>query len=195
MKCSAACSAVLRHPPSPWTGIIHWSTLRLKALRSSTKHPIHSFSCPSTQSAPPTRSPNITHFGSLVSSIRWRGCAFANRCNESRTYGGLGAACRSVCWTCPDTGRGQSCFDDCSRSLGLKDFTRSCGDNQITIHFGVVQGCHKTRSPNPLLCLIYACNNNWVLKPSTTSAYLPSHHMFLALRHPQSSVTTKTYIK
>ena len=41
-----------------------------KALRSSSKHPIHSCSCPPTQSAPPTSSPNITHFGSPVSSMR-----------------------------------------------------------------------------------------------------------------------------
>ena len=41
---------------------------------------------------------------------------------------------------------------------------------QITVlHFGVVQGYHKTRSPNPLLCLIYACKS-WVLKPSTNQA-------------------------
>ena len=41
-----------------------------KALRSSRKQPIHSFSWPPTQSAPPVNSPNITHFGSLVSSMR-----------------------------------------------------------------------------------------------------------------------------
>ena len=41
-----------------------------KALRSSRKRPIHSFSWPLTQPAPSTISPNITHFGSLVSSMR-----------------------------------------------------------------------------------------------------------------------------
>ena len=40
------------------------------ALRSSRKHPIHSFFWPPTQPAPPTISPNITHFGGLASSMR-----------------------------------------------------------------------------------------------------------------------------
>ena len=40
-------------------------------LRSSTKHPIHSFSWPPTQQpAPLINSSNITHFGSLVFSMR-----------------------------------------------------------------------------------------------------------------------------
>ena len=38
--------------------------------RSSRKRPIYSFSWPPRQPAPPTNSPNITHFGSLVSSMR-----------------------------------------------------------------------------------------------------------------------------
>ena len=70
MKCSATCSAVLRYSPSSWAAVVHWSALMPKALRSSRKHPIHSFSWPPTQPAPPTISPNITHFGSLVSSMR-----------------------------------------------------------------------------------------------------------------------------
>ena len=72
MKCSAPCSAVLRHSrSSSWAAVVHWSALMPKALRSSRKHPIHSFSWPSTQPAPLlTSSPNITHFGSLVSSMR-----------------------------------------------------------------------------------------------------------------------------
>ena len=50
MKCSAPCSAVLRHSPSPWAAVVHWSALMRKALRSSRKHPIHSsFSWPPTQ--------------------------------------------------------------------------------------------------------------------------------------------------
>ena len=70
-KCSAPCSAVLRHSPSSWAAVVHWSALIPKVLRSSRKHPtIHSFSCPSTQPAPPTIFRNITHFGSLVSSMR-----------------------------------------------------------------------------------------------------------------------------
>ena len=70
MKYFAPCSAVLRHSPSSWAAVVHWSALMPKALRSSRKHRIHSFSWPSTQPAPPTTSPDITHFGSLVSSIR-----------------------------------------------------------------------------------------------------------------------------
>ena len=46
MKCSAPCSAVLRHCPSSWAAVVHRSALIPKALRSSRKHPIHSFSCP-----------------------------------------------------------------------------------------------------------------------------------------------------
>ena len=40
----------------------------------------------------------------------------------------------------------------------------------------MVQGCHKTRSSNPLLYLIHVCSN-WILKPSTTSAYISSHNI------------------
>ena len=69
-KCFAPCSAVLRHLPASWTAVAHWPALMPKALRSSRKHLIHSFSCPPSQPAPPTNSPNITHFGSLVSSMR-----------------------------------------------------------------------------------------------------------------------------
>ena len=70
MKRSAPCSAVLRHSPSFWAAVVHWSALISKALRSSRKHSIHYFSCPPTQPTPPTSSPNITHFGSLVFSMR-----------------------------------------------------------------------------------------------------------------------------
>ena len=71
MKRSAPCSAVLRHSPSSWVAVVQWSAVMPKALRSSRKHPIHSFSWPPTQPAlPSTNSPNITHFGSLVSSMR-----------------------------------------------------------------------------------------------------------------------------
>ena len=64
MKRSAPCSAVLRHPPSSWAAVVHWSTLMPKALRLFRKYPIHSFSWPPAQPAPPTNSPNTTHFGS-----------------------------------------------------------------------------------------------------------------------------------
>ena len=70
MFCSALCSAVLRHFPSSWAAVVHWSALMPKALRSSRKHPIYYFSCPPTQPAPPINFPNITHFGSLVSFMR-----------------------------------------------------------------------------------------------------------------------------
>ena len=89
MKCSAFCSAVLRHSPSSWAAVVHWSALMPKALRSSRKHPIHSFSWPPTQPAPPTNSPNITHFGRLVSSKRAQipqtrpaSCAKSPRCSH-----------------------------------------------------------------------------------------------------------------
>ena len=62
--------AVLRHSPSSWAAVVHWSALMPKALRSSKKPPIHSFAWPPTQPAPPTIYPNITHFGSLVTSMR-----------------------------------------------------------------------------------------------------------------------------
>ena len=70
MKCSAPPSAVLRHSPSSWAAVVHWSALKPKGLRSSREHPIHYFSWPPTQPALPTNSPNITHFGSLVSFKR-----------------------------------------------------------------------------------------------------------------------------
>ena len=78
MKCSAPCSAVLCHSPSlSWAAVVHWSALMVKALRSSRKYPIHSISWLPTQPVPLTPPPNITHFGSLVSSIR--GTILANK--------------------------------------------------------------------------------------------------------------------
>ena len=70
MKRSDPCSAVLRYSPSSWAAVAHRSALIPKALRSSRRHPIHSFSCPPTQPTLPTSSPNTTHFSSLVSSMR-----------------------------------------------------------------------------------------------------------------------------
>ena len=67
MKRFCSCSAVLRHSPSSWAVVVHWWALMPKAPKT---HPIHSFSCPPTQPRPPTNSPNITHFGTLVSSMR-----------------------------------------------------------------------------------------------------------------------------
>ena len=53
---------ILRHSPSSWAAVIHWSALMPKALRWSRKYLIHSFSWLPTQPAPPTSSPNITYF-------------------------------------------------------------------------------------------------------------------------------------
>ena len=69
IKRSAPCSAVLRHSPSSWAAVVHWLALILKALRSSRRRHIHSISWPPTQPAPSTSSPNINHFGSLLSSM------------------------------------------------------------------------------------------------------------------------------
>ena len=77
MKRSTPCSADLRHSHLSWAAVIivymvivHWSALIPKALRSSRKHLIHSFPGPPTQPVLPTNSPNITRFGSFVSSMR-----------------------------------------------------------------------------------------------------------------------------
>ena len=70
IKCSGICSAVLGHNPSSWAAVVHWSALMPKARRSSRKHPIHSFSYPPHTARAPHQSPNTTHFGSLVSSMR-----------------------------------------------------------------------------------------------------------------------------
>ena len=70
MKRPDPCSTVLRHSPWSWAAVVHWLALIPKALRLSTKRPIHYFSRPLTQSTPPTSYPNMTHFGSLASSMR-----------------------------------------------------------------------------------------------------------------------------
>ena len=67
---SAPYSAVLCHLPSSSAAVVHWSALIPKAPRSFRRHPIHYFSCPPTQPAPPFSSPNIPHLRSLVSSMR-----------------------------------------------------------------------------------------------------------------------------
>ena len=53
MKRSAPFSAVLRHFLSSWAADVHWSALMPKALRSSRKHPIHSFPAPPRSPRPP----------------------------------------------------------------------------------------------------------------------------------------------
>ena len=70
MEHPARCSDVLRHSSSCWAAVVHWSTFMSKALRSSRKHPIDFFSGSLTQPVPSTKSPNIMHFGNLVSSMR-----------------------------------------------------------------------------------------------------------------------------
>ena len=46
MKRSAPCSAILHHFPPSRVAVVYWSVLMPKPLRSSSKHLIHSFSCP-----------------------------------------------------------------------------------------------------------------------------------------------------
>ena len=70
IKRSALRGTVLCHPPSSWAAFVHQSALIPKVLRSSRKHPIHFFSWPPRQPAPPDSSTNIRYFGSLVSSMR-----------------------------------------------------------------------------------------------------------------------------
>ena len=83
MKCPAPCSAVQRHFPASWAAVVHWSALMPEALRLSRKHPISSFSCAHTKPVPPINSPNITHFDSLVSSMRATNPAKKNRLLKS----------------------------------------------------------------------------------------------------------------
>ena len=70
MKRFAPCSAVVRHSPSLWAAVIHWSALIPNALRLPRRHPVRSLFCSPTQPAPLTNSPNIMYFGSRVSSMR-----------------------------------------------------------------------------------------------------------------------------
>ena len=53
MKRFSFCSAVLRHSPSSWAAVVQW--LAFLAAHAA---------------PPPTNSPNIMHFGSLVPSMR-----------------------------------------------------------------------------------------------------------------------------
>ena len=69
VKRPVSCSSALRHSPSSWATVLHWLALILEVLRSSTRHPIHSLSCPPSQAALPISPPNIAQFGSLVSSM------------------------------------------------------------------------------------------------------------------------------
>ena len=77
LKRSAPCSAVLRNFPKSWAAVVHQPVLMSKALRSSRKHPIHSFSLPPMQPASLTNSLDIAHFGNLVSSMRARSASCA----------------------------------------------------------------------------------------------------------------------
>ena len=87
MKPSAPCLAVLCHSPSSWAAIVHLSGSMPKTVKSSRRHPIHSFSCPPEETAPPTSSPNITHFGSRVSFMR--ATAPANRIRLLRSVASM----------------------------------------------------------------------------------------------------------
>ena len=53
MKRSVPCSTVLHHSRSSWAAVVRWSALMPKALTSSRKHLMQSFSWPRTQPAPP----------------------------------------------------------------------------------------------------------------------------------------------
>ena len=53
MKCSAPCSAVLRHSPTSWTAVVHWSALMPKALRSPGNAPSTLFPGPLHSPHPP----------------------------------------------------------------------------------------------------------------------------------------------
>ena len=52
MKRPAFCSAVLRHSPSFWAAVVHWSALMPKALRSSRKTPSTLFPSPPRSPVP-----------------------------------------------------------------------------------------------------------------------------------------------
>ena len=56
MKSSAPCFVFLCHSPSSWVAIVHLSGSMPKTLRSSRRHPVHSFSCPPAETEPPTSS-------------------------------------------------------------------------------------------------------------------------------------------
>ena len=89
MKRSAPCSAVLRYSLSSWAAVIHWSALMLKAIGSSRKHPIHSFSWSPKQPAPPTDArtsntpavsyrpcaPQTPQIRSASSCVKWPRCS------------------------------------------------------------------------------------------------------------------------
>lgn len=80
--CSAALvlSATIQFiMPVSWATIIHRSVCIPNALRSSRRHPINTFSSHRAKIAPPKSSPNITHFGRVMSSMRT-----ANPSNRSR---------------------------------------------------------------------------------------------------------------
>ena len=60
------CSANLRQSPSSRPAAVHWLAVIMKTLRSSWKDPIHSFSYPPTEPAPPSSSPDIIHFSAVL---------------------------------------------------------------------------------------------------------------------------------
>ena len=84
-------------------------------------------------------------------------------------------------------------------NLGSKTSQEAYHNHTTILHFGGVQSCHKTRSPNPLLYLIYACNN-WILKPSTQQAHIfpvipcaPLYSIFMYVTHGLWVIKIITY--
>ena len=90
MKCSAPCAAVLRHSASSWAAVVHWSALMPKAVRSSRKHPIHSFSWPPHSPRPPTifrtsraLAVSYTSCAPQIPRTRYASCVKSARCSMS----------------------------------------------------------------------------------------------------------------
>ena len=106
---------MLRYSPPSWAAVGHWSTLIQNVLRSSRKHPIHSFSWTLTLPASPTshalrQSPSLharlksrqndpprahEHLNALTFRRDKHDYFFANRCSKSRSCGGVGTVSRS----------------------------------------------------------------------------------------------------
>ena len=75
-------------------------------------------------------------------------------------------------------------------NLGSKTKQKADDNHTTVLHFRVVQGCHKTRPPNPLLYLIYPCNN-WILKPSQQARIFPVIPSALLYSTPKAPILLK----
>ena len=74
MKGSASRSSILRRSPSSGATVTHWSALIPKLLRSSSRYPVHVFSCPPRSPLPPP-----TFRTSRSSAVSRPPCAPQNR--------------------------------------------------------------------------------------------------------------------